>query len=288
MTIFCLGSINADFFYDVPHIPAPGETLASTDYRIGLGGKGVNQSVAAAKAGSDVVHIGAVGADGAWAVARMKALAVGIDHIATVDTPTGHAIINVAADGENAIVLYPGANLRQTDAAISAALKDAQKGDLLLLQNETSLQVEAAKIAREAGLKVVYSAAPFSTDAVQAVLPHADILAVNEVEAEQLEAALQMQVSELPVEGVLVTLGDKGADFVTVDGRVHADAFPVMPVDTTGAGDTYLGYFAAGLDHGMALGEAMELAAKAAALKVTRPGTADAIPSREEVEGFIG
>lgn len=286
MTVFCVGSINADHFYDVPHIPAPGETLAGANFRIGLGGKGANQSVAAAKAGSAVVHIGAVGADGAWAVERLTALGVGTEFIATVAEPTAHAIINVAADGENAIVIYPGANMCQSEPAIASALGAAKPGDHLILQNEASLQVEAARLAQEAGLSVIYSAAPFATDAVDAMLSHADVIAVNEGEAAQLTRALDTSLEVLPVEGVLVTKGADGAEFVTSTGRISVPAHPVQPVDTTGAGDTFLGYFAAGLDQGMELRAAMELASAAAALKVTQPGTADAIPSRDEVEAF--
>ena len=286
MTIYCVGSINADHFYDVPHIPAPGETLAGANFRIGLGGKGANQSVAAAKAGAEVVHIGAVGADGAWAVERLSALGVGTDHILTVEEPTAHAIINVAADGENAIVIYSGANLCQSEDEIAAALKSAKPGDRLILQNEASLQVEAAQMAKAAGLEVIYSAAPFSTEAVEAILPHTDILVVNDVEAAQLSESLNVDVADLPVKGVLVTRGADGADFIAPGDVTHVDAHQVTPVDTTGAGDTFLGYFVAGLDQGMSVADAMGLASAAGALKVTRPGTADAIPSRKDVEAF--
>ncbi|MEM1233223.1 MAG: ribokinase [Pseudomonadota bacterium] len=286
MTIFCLGSINADHFYDVPHIPAPGETLASHNYRMGLGGKGANQSVAASQAGSGVVHIGAVGGDGAWAVERLAEFGINTEFIATVDDVTAHAIINVGADGENAIVLYPGANMMQSVDAIQAALRHSRPGDRLILQNEASLQVEAAQMARQAGLQVIYSAAPFETAAVQAILPFVDILAVNEGEAAQLSGALDTELADLPVEGVLVTRGSEGADYVAQGGVTHVEAHKVVPVDTTGAGDTFLGYFVAGLDQGLGLGAAMKLASAASALQVMRPGTADAIPSRNEVEAF--
>lgn len=113
MTVWCLGSINIDYFYNVPHIPAPGETLAATHHSRGLGGKGANQSVAAARAGAPTEHIGAVGVDAEWAVNLLGDYGVGTDHIATLELPTGHAVINVASDGENAIVILPGANRAQ-------------------------------------------------------------------------------------------------------------------------------------------------------------------------------
>ncbi|MGV6810831.1 MAG: ribokinase [Brevirhabdus sp.] len=287
MTIYNLGSINADHFYRVPHVPAPGETIAATSRSTGLGGKGANQSVAAARMGSRVVHIGAVGPDGDWAVDRLRGYGVDTDHIASVDTPTAHANITVGEDGENAIVIFPGANVQQELARITTALAGAAAGDTLMLQNETNAQVDAARIAREKGLRVVYSAAPFSVDAVRAVLPFVTLLVMNEVEAQQLAQALGDAAEAVPE--VLVTKGAKGAEWhepKTKD-TVFQPSFPVTPVDTTGAGDTFAGSFVAGLDQGMSVAHALELASGAAALKVTRHGTADAIPSRAETVSFI-
>ena len=288
MTVYCLGSINADHFYAVPHITAPGETLAAIDLTTGLGGKGANQSVAAAKAGSRVVHIGAVGPGSEWIFERLERYGVETRHIAKLDLPTGHAIINVADDGENAIVILAGANGAQTEGRITAALQDAGAGDVLLIQNETNCQVEAARIAREKGVQVVYSAAPFDAEAVRAILPAIDMLLLNEVEAAQLEKALEQSLFSLPVPRIVVTLGAKGARWI--DTR-SGDSWEVAgtrveAVDTTGAGDTFAGYLAAALHEGMTPEEAMSFAGKASALKVTRHGTADAIPTRAEVEAF--
>ncbi len=151
MTVFSFGSVNVDHVYSVPHLPAPGETLAAQALSTMLGGKGANQSVAAALAGAEVRHIGAVGADGRWAVAELASYGVDVTHVAEVDHPTGHAIISVDAAGENAILLFAGANWVQSEAAIARALRAAGPGDSLLLQNETSHQAEAAKIARGRG-----------------------------------------------------------------------------------------------------------------------------------------
>ncbi|SLN24719.1 Ribokinase [Pseudoruegeria aquimaris] len=288
MTIYNLGSINADHVYSVPHLPGPGETLAADSLNIGLGGKGTNQSVAAARAGSHVVHIGAVGADGAWARERIAGYGVNVDHVATVQGPTGHAIINVDAGGENAIVLLKGANFAFDPALVEAALAHAGVGDVLLLQNETAHQAEAARIARSKGVRVVYSAAPFSVEAVKAVLPHVDLLAMNEIEAAQLSEALGTTPEALEVPETLITQGAKGAVWRAASGERHVVAsFSVTPKDTTAAGDTFAGYFAAACEQGLAVPEAMRLAAGAAALKVTRAGAADAIPTRAEVEAFI-
>jgi ribokinase len=288
MTIWNLGSINADHVYAVPHIPAPGETLAATRLTTGLGGKGANMSVAAARAAARVAHIGAVGPDGAWAVQRLLEYGVDTRHIATLDIPTGHAIIYVDAHGENNIVLFTGANRALPDTLVRQALTTAQTGDRLLLQNETNLQAETAALARQMGLSVAYAAAPFDAEATQAILPHADFLILNDVESQQLEQATGLAPNALPTADVIVTRGAQGADWFDNRARTHhhIPALPVTPVDTTGAGDTFTGYVLAGLDRGLPMRQALDLATRAAALMVTRPGAADAIPDLSEVLAF--
>jgi ribokinase len=288
MTIWNLGSINADHVYAVDHILAPGETLAATRLSTGLGGKGANMSVAAARAAARVMHIGAVGADGKWAVDRLLEYGVDTRHIMTLAIPTGHAIITVDPAGENAIVLFTGANRAIPDDLIRAALTTAQTGDRLLLQNETNLQSETAALARQMGLSVAYAAAPFDAQATAAILPHADFLILNEVEADQLRAATGLAPDALPTADVIVTRGADGADWFDNRSRAHhhIPAIPVTPVDTTGAGDTFTGYVLAALDRGQPMLQALQLATRAAALMVTRPGAADAIPDLSEVMAF--
>jgi len=289
MTVYNLGSINADHLYDVPHLPRPGETLSAISFSTGLGGKGINQSVAAARAGSKVVHIGAVGADGGWAIDQIAGYGIGTQFISTVETPTGHAIVNVDQTGENAIVIFPGANNCQSSDQINKALSGAGAGDILLLQNETTLQAKAARIAHERGMKVIYSAAPFSVEAIKSVLSNTTILMMNKIESEQLCAGLETDLLKLPVAEVIVTKGSDGADWLQpkTGQTAHAPSFPVMAVDTTAAGDTFAGFFAGGIDQGQSVQDAMTLASAAAALKVTRKGTADAIPARSEVDDFL-
>lgn len=286
--IWCLGSINIDLFYDVPHIPAPGETLAATGHSNGLGGKGANQSVAAAKAGANVHHIGAIGQNTSWVIERLEGYGVNTSQIAISDDPTGQAIINVASDGENAIVILSGANRSLEEAPIFAALAKAEPGDILLLQNETNLQAEAARTAAEQGMRVLYSAAPFDAEATRLVLPYVDTLLLNELEADQLQKALKQSLFELSVNHVVVTLGENGARWISTRSgdTFNAPGIKVDAVDTTGAGDTFAGYLAAGLARGVKPAEAMAFAGRAAALKVTKKGTADAIPTLAEVEAF--
>ncbi|WP_171124103.1 MULTISPECIES: ribokinase [unclassified Ruegeria] len=283
MTIWNLGSINADMIYDVPHLPGPGETLSANRLDRFLGGKGANMSVAAARAGAQVAHVGAVGSDGRWALDRLTEYGVDTRHIAQVDVPTGHAIIAVDAEGENNIILFQGANHAISQDQLGQALSSASRGDLLVMQNETNLQVEAAKMGREMGLTVCYAAAPFQADAVQAVLPYLDFLILNEVEADQLRQATGQSVSDLKVEHVIVTLGSKGARYHHRAAASDFPAYKVQPVDTTGAGDTFTGYVLAGMDRGMPIPQAISQANRAAALMVTRHGTADVIPDLKEV-----
>lgn len=289
MTIYNLGSINADHIYEVEHLPSPGETLSANSFVTGLGGKGINQSVAASLAGSEVVHIGAVGPDGDWAVDRIAGYGVDTGHISRIETPTGHAIVNVDQSGENAIVIFSGANTCQSIEQIEKALGRAVDGDILLLQNETDLQAEAAAIAHGLGMKVIYSAAPFSVGAVKKVLNNTTVLMMNKVESEQLCARLETELMDLPVSDIVVTKGSGGADWLcpATGETLNVASFSVTAVDTTAAGDTFAGYFAAGLDQGFSIKDAMALGSAAAAIKVTRKGTADAIPMRAEVDVFL-
>ncbi|MCT4556850.1 MAG: ribokinase [Pelagimonas sp.] len=287
MTVYNLGSINIDYLYQVPHLPLAGETLAATGYQRGLGGKGANMSVAMARAGSRCVHIGALGDDGRWALDRMTEYGVDTRHIQCAGS-TGHANIYVDRQGENAIVLFPGANAQITTASVIAGLAEAHSGDHFICQNETNAQVEAARMAQAKGLRVTYAAAPYETSAVQAMLPFADLLILNEVEARQLTQATGHAPGDLPVSDVVVTLGVRGARWHDNQTGSEQDipACKVDPVDTTGAGDTFTGYMLAGLDQGMPMAQSLTLASRASALMVTRMGTADVIPDLKEVRAF--
>ena len=285
--IFNLGSINIDHIYRVPHFPAPGETLLSESYSKGLGGKGANQSIAIARAGGQVVHIGAIGDDALWAQDMLAKSGVDTSGIAVLEGATGHAIINVDTSGENCIVLYAGANVLISEGQISAALVNAKAGDWLLLQNEANNGPFAAKLARAKGIKVAYVAAPFEADKVRAMLPLIDLLSVNKVEAAMVCETLGVSEDEIPVDKLLVTRGRHDITYRDGANRIMQAAFEVNPVDSTGAGDTFMGYFMAEIDRGKAPQEALRMAAAAAALKVTKKGTAEAIPLLEDVAGFI-
>ena len=286
MAIWNLGSVNIDIVYGVSHILEPGETISATNRQVFLGGKGTNMSVAAARAAARVHHIGAVGKDGGWAAQRLLEYGVDTRNIAVLDTETAQAVIMVDPEGENAVLLHPGANAMVPQVTLQAALAEAVTGDWLVIQNETNLQRTAAQMGKRLGLKVAYAAAPFDAERVQAVLPYLDFLILNAVEAAQLQAATGQAPGDLPVCDVIVTRGSAGADWHGTCGKEHFPAIKVKPVDTTGAGDTFTGYVLAGLDRGMPMDQAIMQATKAGALMVTRHGTADVIPDLSEVHAF--
>ncbi|WP_370272413.1 PfkB family carbohydrate kinase, partial [Pseudooceanicola nitratireducens] len=210
MAIWNLGSVNADLVYRLPHLPAPGETLAALSHQRGLGGKGANMSVAAVRAGGDVHHIGAVGEDGVWMRDRLEGYGVGVAHIRVVDAASGHAVIALDGSGENQIIIHPGANILVEMPVLEEVLSRASAGDIAVFQNETNVQRDFARAARDRGLRVCYAAAPFSVQAVRDVLDQIDILVMNAVEAAQLEAEMGLAVADIPVADVVITLGADG------------------------------------------------------------------------------
>lgn len=283
--IVCIGSINADYIYRVPHLPAPGETLSAASMTRMLGGKGANQSIAASLSGAEVAHVGAIGAGDEWLIRVLAKAGIETRFVAQVDVPSGHAIINVDDAGENAIVLFPSANHAIPKGGLTEALAGYDPGDVCLLQNEVTVSAEAARQAKARGLTVIYSAAPFDAAAVEAVLPFADLLVMNAGEAAELARALGKTPEEMPCD-VLVTKGAEGAIYYGETLELCA-AFQVTPVDTTGAGDCYIGAFAARQASGASISDALRWASAASAIQVTRPGTADAMPSKAEIEAFL-
>ncbi|WP_299848663.1 ribokinase [uncultured Roseovarius sp.] len=284
--ILNFGSINLDLVYRVAHLPKPGETLASTSFARFLGGKGINQSIAAARSGGAIRHIGCLGPDGKWLGEQIAHFGLSLDEITQVDVPTGHAVIFVDDTAENQIVLFGGSNLAFTKNQIEQALNTARRGDWVLLQNETNLVSYIAQEARARGLKVAYSAAPFDANAVRDLLDQINLLALNEGEAAAIAQNIGHHPAELNIDHVLITKGERGAELHSGGEILHQDSVKVEAIDTTGAGDTFLGAFMARFVDGKA-DEALAFAAGAAALQVTKQGAAAAIPCAEEVEAFL-
>lgn len=287
MTIYNLGSINIDYIYGLPHLVRPGETLAADRFDSALGGKGANQSIAVARAGGKVYHGGMIHrGDDHWLNAMIEA---GVDthFIIRGDTPTGHAIVAVDNDGENQIILAPLSNAALPDDIITSILTSAKPGDWALTQNETNMTAPYLKAAKERGLLICYSAAPFVAEITADLLPLVDLLIINAIEAEALSATMGKPAETLGIPHLIITRGADGADYIGKEGNNHVAAQPVTAVDTTGAGDTYLGYVLAQIDQGTNMADAMRLAAAAAAIQVTRHGASTAIPDIHETKASL-
>lgn len=285
MAIYNLGSINIDYFYKAPHLLQAGETLAASDFSQGLGGKGANQSVACARSGAQIFHIGHLHEkDKNW-LSFFQGSGVDISHIKLGDVPTGHAIIIIdETNGENQILLLAGANGAIDKSALENSLAQATSSDWALCQNETNLGVEFLQMAHAKGLSICYSAAPFVKEVVLSVLEFVDLLVVNEIEAAEIEKALAAPPAQWGVAHLIITKGGDGAEYYGKDSQFHQPAHKVKAVDTTGAGDTYLGFLLGRLSMGDNMRQAMAIASKAAAIQVTRYGTAEAIPLMSELE----
>ncbi len=293
MSVLVFGSANADLVFTVPELPAPGVTVLGESYAALPGGKGANQAVAAARDGARTAFVGAVGRDVLAEVATSALRGAGVDlsRLAVLDRPTGCAAICVDAAGRNQIAVAGGANLGTS----AAQVEDAALGPdvTLLLQMEVPAAENVAMIhrARARGARVVLNLAPPGEMPEQAL--HAlSLLILNEHEAAALAARLgttagaQALRAALSVD-VAVTRGGEGAEAATAEGLLRLPAFPVQPVDTTGAGDCWCGVLAAGLDRGLTLEAAMRRAAAAAAIAVTRPGAASSMPLGAEITEFL-
>jgi len=289
MTILDIGSINWDRVYYVPRFPAPGETLTASRAEIGLGGKGLNHSVAIHRCGGRVTHLGAIGTDDREMRARISAFGLDTGGIAEVDgVQTGSALIMVDENGENQIVIDSGANRKIPVEQMISAIDALVPGeDWLLMQNETNGLAEATAHAKSRNLRVALAAAPFEAASIVPVLENLDLLAVNAVEYEQLCDEVG-GASALPAGlSLFVTRGSAGAE-LRAQGTIMEVAAPrVEPVDTTGAGDTAFGALLARLDMGEAEQQALNFAVAAAAIQVTRPGAAAAVPDEAEVLEFL-
>lgn len=289
MNIFNFGSLNIDRVYSVEHFVRPGETLTSTAYNVFAGGKGLNQSIALARAGAKIYHAGKIGFDGLF----LKEMLVdnGIDDsLVTVwEGPTGHAIIQVARSGENSIILFGGANQEITNDDIRTSLKYAVPGDWLLLQNEISGTGEILTLASELKLNIMFNPAPMTSKVLDLPINTIKWLVVNEVEGEMLSGQknpnkiIDTILVRYPDISLILTLGDQGAYYGHKNERLFVPAMDATPVDTTGAGDTFVGYFLAETVRGSKIEDCLNMATRAAALCVTRKGAAESIPKRSEL-----
>lgn len=292
MKALCFGSLNIDYTYRVPHFVDRGETLLSEDLQIFSGGKGLNQSIALSRAGVPTCHAGNIGEDGLFLLQQLQQAGVDTACLAVrSDVRTGHAIIQNSVDGDNCILLYGGANQAVTRAQVDEVLSRFAAGDVLVLQNEINELDYIVEQAAERGLRIALNPSPMNDAILTLPLQKICWLLLNEVEAGQIlgcavtdgPAAARALREKLPRTAIVLTLGAEGAVYAGEEGVFAQSAFPVQAVDTTAAGDTFTGYFLAGVLEGMTPQQAMALAAKASAISVTRKGAAPSIPVREEV-----
>ncbi len=297
--VLVIGSLNMDLVATCDRLPAPGETVAGTGFAALPGGKGANQAVAAARLGARVFMAGCVGADSFGAGLRAGLAAAGVDttHLAEVPGPTGTALIAVDAAGANQIVVVPGANAATGPALIDRALAAIPGPGILLVQHEIppASVAHALRAGRAAGWFVLLNPAP-ARPVPTGLLPAIDLIAPNETEAAALlghplrsaedAAAGARALVAAGARAALITLGAAGAVYADADSLHIQPPVPVRPLDTTGAGDAFLGAIASVLAAGGRIVQAMGYAAAAAALSTTRPGAQASLPTRGDVEAF--
>jgi ribokinase len=293
MRILNFGSLNYDKTYAVPHFVRPGETLSSQSLKISCGGKGLNQSVALAKAGAPVTHAGKVGRDGQKLIDCLKQFHVDTEWLQMdQETETGHAIIQVDATGQNSILLFAGANGEIRSEDIDQVLEHFEKGDCLLLQNEISCLSELIDKAYVKGLFIVLNPSPISESLKKCDFGKINLLILNEIEGAELsgrkepDEILNQLLEKYPDMEIVLTLGEDGSCYADRNERFYQKAYPSGAVDTTAAGDTFTGYFLCCMLEGKTKKEALDIASRAASIAIGRNGASASIPFREEVDCF--
>lgn len=295
MRILNFGSLNIDNVYKVSHFVGKGETISSESLSLFCGGKGLNQSVALGRAGIKAYHAGCIGVDGKFLLDMLTSAGVDISCVETLSsTRTGNAIIQNDADGDNCIILYGGANQQITKHQVDRTLAQFDEGDFIVLQNEINELDYIVTSAHKKGLTIIMNPSPMDAKVQHIDLAAIDWFILNEIEAgqligkssleqEQLIAGLQ---SKFPKARIVLTLGEMGSCYIDATKVIFQKAYPVNVVDTTGAGDTFTGYFLAGIVQKDTIENALDLAARASAIAVSRLGAANSIPTIKEVAAW--
>lgn len=289
MKILNFGSLNMDKVYHVNHFVCPGETLASSKFDTFCGGKGLNQSIAIANAGMPVYHAGLVGNDGKVLVDCLKRYNVNTDYVQMINGATGHAIIQIDITGQNAIILYGGVNQVINLQYVDDVLSHFKKDDFLLVQNEINNVPYIIEKAYEIGMKVVFNPAPMDETVKGYPLDKVSTLVVNSTEGRMLSGfsepsdilkALSKRYSSAVI---VLTLGAKGV-ICSANGKYYShEAYKVPVVDTTAAGDTFIGFFVSEYAQGKDMESVLKMACLASALAVSKEGAAPSIPHINDV-----
>ena len=291
--VLTLGSLNLDFIYRVDHIVAPGETIDAADVRTRCGGKGLNQAIALARAGAPSALAGIVGEDGSALLDACRDAGVDVSGVRTAAGRTGHAIIQVDGGGQNSIILFGGTNRAVTQDYIDEALDGYDEGDLIVLQNEINMLPQVIATAAARGMRIVLNPSPYDGRIDECDLSLVWLFFVNEIEGEQLTGEgdparmLDVFAERYPKANVVLTLGPEGAVAQFGGERFEQPVIPTTVVDTTGAGDTFTGFFLAEYLRGGDVVRAMITAAQASSIAVSRAGAAPSIPSLDEVRAAL-
>jgi len=284
MKILNIGSINKDFFYSVNNFVKPGETISSNKFNIKIGGKGLNQSVAISKAGKKVYHAGIINKDDKFIINKLKKWNVNCDNILFSDNPTGHAIIQVDKNGENSIIIHAGANYDIDKKFINSTISKFKSEDILLIQNEVNSIEDIINIAYKKNMKIIFNPAPFKKEILSYDLNKISILILNYTEAKHLSGQkspikiLDSLNKKYKKTEIILTLGDKGSIYSYNGSVIRIDAKKIKTIDTTGAGDTFIGYYISSIANGLSIEESLKRANKAAAISTTKLGAAESIP----------
>lgn len=289
MKVLNFGSLNLDYVYQVESILIPGETQASKSRQIFCGGKGLNQSIALAKAGIPVYHAGLIGEGGEPLLEVCKENGVNSEFIRQIPGPCGHTVIQVDRNGQNCILLFGGSNRSMTKEFVDSVLDSFDEGDIILLQNEINELDYIIDRAYEKKMMIILNPSPFDSALEKCDLSKISLFLMNEIEGFQITGEKEpdrilAKVKELyPKAKVVLTLGGDGSVYQDETGIYRQGIFKVKAVDTTAAGDTFTGYFISSIIDGMPVQDGLKLAAKASAIAVSRPGATASIPVRSEV-----
>ena len=289
MKIYSLGSLNLDYVYSVDHFVRAGETLSSDKMEIFPGGKGLNQSIALSKAGSDVIHGGLIGADGKMLIDTMAEAGVNVSLVETRNASTGHAIIQVNKQGQNCILLFAGTNHMLDRDYIERFLANATENDMILLQNETNCLDIIFEIAHSKNMPIAFNPSPFNDTIKTLPLEYVDWWFCNEIEGEELfgsddpDTIMKNFIEKYPKSNLILTLGKRGAAFINSNEKCHHPIFDYKVVDTTAAGDTFSGYFLNSVTNGYDMQSSLRRASLASSIAVSRKGASVSIPTADEV-----
>lgn len=294
MKILCFGSLNIDYVYTVDHFVTPGETISSLGLKTFPGGKGLNQAVALAKAGADCYLAGKIGGDGVALIDALNEYGVNTKYLRIDESiPTGHAIIQVNKAGENCIIIHGGANRQITERDIDCVLADFEAGDILLLQNEISNVDYLIRSAHEKGMKVALNPSPIDENLKSMdELRYISWFILNEIEGYELsrekepEKICKALRSMYPGSTIVLTLGKDGVLYFDGERFASHGIYDVPVVDTTAAGDTFVGYFLSCTVEGLGVEERLEIASKASSITVSRAGASSSVPYRRELDTF--